>query len=66
VSESIHAISALAGLCFTAMAIGASFTFGAAMVGRWLKWAPINTTVNVYGPAAVARLDAVGAQQDTK
>lgn len=31
---------------------GAAFTFGCALVCRAMKWAPVNTTINLYGPAA--------------
>lgn len=47
-SDPIQAILVLAGACFVAMSIGGSFVFGVASVCRWMKWAPVNTTVNIY------------------
>lgn len=55
-NEPVQAFMVLAGACFVAMSIGGSLVFGVATVCRWMKWTPINMTVNVnnYG-------DAVGA-----
>lgn len=42
--------SALAGLrlaMFFALS-GAAFTLGVGLVCRWLKWSPVNITLNVY------------------
>jgi hypothetical protein len=52
-SDAFHAFFVLAGACFAAMCIGGSFAFGVASVCRWMKWAPLNTTINVnnYGEA---------------
>jgi hypothetical protein len=46
-NETIHALSVLFGACFVVMAIGGSLMFGIASVCRWMKWAPLNITVNV-------------------
>lgn len=60
-SDPMQAILVLAGACFAATAIGGSFIFGVATVCRWMKWAPINTVINIYNhePAEVAP-DVVG------
>ncbi len=42
-----ESIFALIGLIVLAGLCGASFTFGCAVVCRWMKWAPINTIVNI-------------------
>jgi hypothetical protein len=47
VSDILRIAFALAGICFSAMLIGGSFAFGVATVCRWMKWAPVNTIVNV-------------------
>jgi hypothetical protein len=47
-ADPIEALLILAGACVSSAAIGASFVFGVAMVCRWLEWAPVNTTVNIY------------------
>lgn len=45
--DPIKALMALFGLSFTFGCAGAAFMAGAALAGRWLKWAPVNLTVNV-------------------
>lgn len=44
----VEALLVLAGACFAAGAIGASFVFGIALVCRWMAWAPVNTTVHIH------------------
>ena len=41
----VEAVLILAGACFSAGAIGASFALGVALVCRWLEWTPVNTKV---------------------
>jgi hypothetical protein len=50
-SDAIHAILILTGAAFSMMVCGAALTFGVGSVCRWMKWAPINMTVNInnYG-----------------
>jgi hypothetical protein len=59
-SESIHAILVLAGVCFAAATIGGSFIFGVATVCRWLKWAPIKSTININNYGEPIRHPTVG------
>lgn len=43
----MQALLNAAGVIIAVGLCGASFTFGVAAVGRWMKWAPINIIVNV-------------------
>lgn len=45
--DPVKALMALFGLGFTAWCAGAAFMAGMAIVGRWMKWAPVNVTVNL-------------------
>jgi UPF0716 family protein affecting phage T7 exclusion len=49
--EMVHAVLVAIGLAFMVGLCAASAALGAALVCRWLKWAPINITINVnnYG-----------------
>jgi len=46
-SNPFEALLILIGACFSAGCLGASFAFGAAMVCRHMKWAPVDLTVNI-------------------
>lgn len=45
--DPIKALMALVGLSFTFACAGAAFVFGAALVSKWMSWAPVNVTVNL-------------------
>lgn len=47
-SESLNALWVLIGAAFALMICGGAFALGVASVCRWMRWAPVNTTVNVY------------------
>jgi len=49
----VETILILVGACFSAGAIGASFTLGVALVCRWLEWAPVNTKVIINNNHAI-------------
>jgi hypothetical protein len=49
-SDAFQVIAALAGAAFALVVCGMAFAFGAAIVCRWLNWAPINTTINIFNP----------------
>jgi hypothetical protein len=63
-NETVQAFMVLVGACFVAMSVGGSFVFGVATVCRWMKWTPINMTVNVnnYG-GAVGAVRPVSTEQ---
>lgn len=48
--EPFHTFFVFVGILICAGGIGATFALGVALVCRWLKWAPVNTTINIYNP----------------
>lgn len=56
-------VLALVGISFSAVLIGGSFAFGVATVCRWMKWAPVNTIINVNDYRTIISSDAVGREQ---
>jgi len=55
VAETFHAILVLAGAAFAAMVCGGALAFGVATVCRWMEWAPVNTTINIYNNGVLVK-----------
>lgn len=64
-AETAHALLVLIGAAFASMVCGGALAFGIATVCRWMEWAPVNTTVNIYNNGVLVRsTDPVGSTGD--
>jgi hypothetical protein len=46
--EPFHTFFVFMGILTVCFGAGAAFTLGAAVVCRWMQWAPINFTANIH------------------
>jgi len=44
----LDCLYAVVAACAAAFLLGSSFTYGVVCICRIMRWAPVNTTVNIY------------------